>query len=91
MDVFGKDTSSNSFSTILYNNFSAGSELEVSGCIHDNAERISINLQGHIRIKQKHKTEKDVRDVAFHLNPRYFFEIAFNLTSISLLSITIFI
>lgn len=80
MDVFGKDTSSNSFSTILYNNFSAGSELEVSGCILDNAERFSINLQGHIRIKQKHKTEKDIRDIAFHLNPRCIYEITMNLS-----------
>lgn len=70
MDVFGKDTSTNGFSTILYNNFAAGTELEISGCILDNAERISINLQGHIRIKQKHKTEKDIRDIALHFNPR---------------------
>ena len=46
-----------------------GTELEITGCVYDDADQIRFDLQCHPNIKCWHKVEK-LRVIAMHLNPR---------------------
>ncbi|EDW69940.1 tectonin beta-propeller repeat-containing protein [Drosophila virilis] len=55
----------------LYNGMPCGSELEISGCVYDDADQIRFDLQCHSNIKaMPHRVEK-FRVIAMHLNPRF--------------------
>lgn len=48
-----------------------GSELEIVGCVYDDADQIRFDLQCHSSIKaHPHRVEK-YRVIAMHLNPRF--------------------
>lgn len=48
-----------------------GSELEIAGCVYDDADQIRFDLQCHSNIKAlPHRVEK-YRVIAMHLNPRF--------------------
>lgn len=46
-----------------------GTELEISGCVYDDADQIRFDLQCHPNIKTRPKVEK-FRVIAMHINPR---------------------
>lgn len=46
-----------------------GSELEITGCVYDDADQIRFDLQCHPSIKVGVKVEKH-RVIAMHINPR---------------------
>lgn len=46
-----------------------GSELEITGCVYDDADQIRFDLQCHPTIKMGVKVEK-FRVIAMHINPR---------------------
>uniref|UniRef100_A0ABD2WY66 Galectin domain-containing protein n=1 Tax=Trichogramma kaykai TaxID=54128 RepID=A0ABD2WY66_9HYME len=58
------------FESILQNGFSPGCSLHVTVCIHDDADRISLNLVCHSTTVNKYKQIVDTNDVALHFNPR---------------------
>lgn len=57
------------YQTPLSNAMVAGSVLEITGCVFDDADHIRFDLQCHSSLKMKFIIEK-MRHVAFHLNPR---------------------
>uniref|UniRef100_T1GIE5 Galectin domain-containing protein n=1 Tax=Megaselia scalaris TaxID=36166 RepID=T1GIE5_MEGSC len=54
----------------LCNGMPIGTDLDISGCVYDDADQIRFDLQCHHRIKTKPKIEK-YRMIAMHLNPRF--------------------
>lgn len=54
----------------LCNGMPVGTELEISGCVYDDADQIRFDLQCHSSIKARPKIEK-LRMIAMHLNPRF--------------------
>lgn len=51
------------------NRMPPGTELEIRGCVYDDADQIRFDLQCHPNIKVRHKVEK-LRMIAMHINPR---------------------
>jgi len=64
LDVAGKATP---YEAHLHNGFPPGTILTVKGCVHDDCDRFSINLQCS-SISQRHKNSTDI---IFHFNPRF--------------------
>ncbi|XP_011494826.1 PREDICTED: tectonin beta-propeller repeat-containing protein [Ceratosolen solmsi marchali] len=58
------------FESVLQNGFESGSSLNISVCIHDDADRISFNLVCHYTTINKNKQSTESNGVAFHFNPR---------------------
>ncbi|XP_055686263.1 tectonin beta-propeller repeat-containing protein isoform X2 [Lutzomyia longipalpis] len=54
----------------LPNGLTPGTELEISGCVYDDADHIRFDLQCHPTVKVRHKVESQ-RHVLMHLNPRF--------------------
>ncbi|XP_068143293.1 tectonin beta-propeller repeat-containing protein [Drosophila tropicalis] len=55
----------------LYNGMPCGTELEISGCVYDDADQIRFDLQCHSTVRVlPHRVEKH-RVIAMHLNPRF--------------------
>ncbi|XP_049762873.1 tectonin beta-propeller repeat-containing protein [Schistocerca cancellata] len=54
----------------LHNGFCPGSELIVTGCVHDKADRFAVNLQ-YLSLAVRHKADLEAKDIAFHFNPRF--------------------
>lgn len=46
-----------------------GSELEIDGCVYDDADQIRFDLQSYPKIKIHMKIDK-YRMIAMHINPR---------------------
>nr|XP_012138100.1 PREDICTED: tectonin beta-propeller repeat-containing protein isoform X2 [Megachile rotundata] len=67
LDVAGKDLP---FECILQNGFKHGSSLEITVCIHDDADRLSFNLVCYTTTFVKQKSVIESHDVALHFNPR---------------------
>lgn len=67
-DVLGKDMP---LEQILHNSCTPGTIIEVTGCVHDDADRLSINLAAHPVLKIKHKAQTEERFIPLHFNPRY--------------------
>ncbi|KAM7358465.1 tectonin beta-propeller repeat-containing peroxin 23 [Cochliomyia hominivorax] len=67
MDVSTMETP---YYNTLYNGMPRGSELEISGCVYDDADQIRFDLQCHPTIKMGVKVEK-FRVIAMHINPRF--------------------
>ena len=59
------------FESILQNGFPPGSALEISVCVHDDAERLAFNLVCHTTTIPKNKVATDTHDIALHFNPRF--------------------
>lgn len=51
------------------NGLSPGDEIEINGCVYDDADHIRFDLQSHPIYRVRHKVEK-LRQVLLHLNPR---------------------
>ncbi|XP_019761431.1 tectonin beta-propeller repeat-containing protein isoform X1 [Dendroctonus ponderosae] len=49
-----------------------GTILTLTGCIGDEANRLSINLEAPITYKSKHKAFAELENVCLHINPRFF-------------------
>ncbi|PSN51886.1 Tectonin beta-propeller repeat-containing protein [Blattella germanica] len=64
LDVAGKETP---YEAHLHNGFPPGTILTVKGCVNDDCDRFSINLQCP-SISQRHK---NMTDILFHFNPRF--------------------
>ncbi|KDR11313.1 tectonin beta-propeller repeat-containing protein isoform X6 [Zootermopsis nevadensis] len=64
LDVAGKETP---YDAHLHNGFPPGTILTVQGCVTDDCNRFSINLQCP-SISQRHKNETDIM---LHFNPRF--------------------
>lgn len=47
----------------------SGTELDITGCVYDDADQIRFDLQCHPNIKLRVKVEK-FRVIAMHINPR---------------------
>ncbi|XP_037936661.1 tectonin beta-propeller repeat-containing protein-like [Teleopsis dalmanni] len=54
----------------LHNGMPCGTELEIAGCVYDDADQIRFDLQCHPKIKVRHKVDK-YRVIAMHINPRF--------------------
>ncbi|XP_055708110.1 tectonin beta-propeller repeat-containing protein [Phlebotomus papatasi] len=54
----------------LSNGLTPGTELEIFGCVYDDADHIRFDLQCHPTVKVRHKVESQ-RHVLMHLNPRF--------------------
>lgn len=67
-DVLGKETPQE---TILHNGCKPGTIIEITGCVHDDADRLIINLSSHPVLKLRHKTHSEIRFVPLHFNPRH--------------------
>lgn len=66
MDIL---TSEAPYHASLFNGMKAGSLLEITGYVYDDADQIRFDLQCHSTIKMRFICEK-LRHVACHLNPR---------------------
>lgn len=51
----------------VHNGMGAGSEIEVTGCIYDDADYVRFDLQGQPTVKHR----QSQRHVQLHLNPRF--------------------
>ncbi|KAK1121372.1 hypothetical protein K0M31_010666 [Melipona bicolor] len=58
------------FECILQNGFGYGSSLKIVACIHDDADRLSINFVCYSTMFLKQKSVMESHDVALHFNPR---------------------
>lgn len=73
--TMGKSKENRFFFNLNFNNteflisMPLGSELEISGCVYDDADQIRFDLQCHPTIKMGVKVEK-FRVIAMHINPR---------------------
>lgn len=67
LDAVGKDLP---FESILQNGFGPGHSLEISVCVHDDADRLAINFVCHMTTTMRHKGAADTHDMALHFNPR---------------------
>ncbi|KAI9586935.1 tectonin beta-propeller repeat-containing protein [Glossina fuscipes] len=54
----------------LCNGMPSGTELDITGCVYDDADQIRFDLQCHPNIKLRVKVEK-FRVIAMHINPRF--------------------
>lgn len=66
-DVLGKETP---IELVLHNTCMNGTIIEITGCVHDDADRISFNLAAHPVLKLKHKAQREERFIPLHFNPR---------------------
>ncbi|KAK4880363.1 hypothetical protein RN001_008509 [Aquatica leii] len=46
-------------------------EILLTGCIADDADRIGINFDSHSYYKLRHKAHTELQNTAFHFNPRF--------------------
>lgn len=58
------------YESILQNGFGPGSSLEISVCVHDDADRLSFNFVCYSAMNSRHKNACETNDLAFHFNPR---------------------
>lgn len=58
------------YETPLHNGMIPGTELEISGCVYDDANQIRFDLLCHPTIRSKNKLEYN-RHIALHVNPRF--------------------
>lgn len=58
------------YQTRLFNGISVGSELEITGCIFDDADQVRFDLQCHSILRTRFVVEK-MRQIACHINPRF--------------------
>ncbi|XP_017059867.1 tectonin beta-propeller repeat-containing protein [Drosophila ficusphila] len=71
MEKMDVSTCETPYYNTLYNGMPCGTELEISGCVYDDADQIRFDLQSHSTVKvQPHRVEKH-RVIALHLNPRF--------------------
>ncbi|KZC04781.1 Tectonin beta-propeller repeat-containing protein, partial [Dufourea novaeangliae] len=69
LDVAGKELP---FECILQNGFGYGSSLEITVCVHDDADRLSFNFVCYtMTTSMKQKCVMDSHDIALHFNPRF--------------------
>lgn len=66
-DVVGKETPQE---ILLHNGCPPGSVIEITGCIHDDADRVSFNLVAHSVLKIRHKAHTEIKFIPFHFNAR---------------------
>ncbi|XP_014095584.2 tectonin beta-propeller repeat-containing protein [Bactrocera oleae] len=67
---FDVNTMETPYYNTLSNGMPFGTELEISGCVYDDADQIRFDLQCHPNIKTRPKVEK-FRVIAMHINPRF--------------------
>ncbi|XP_012270435.1 tectonin beta-propeller repeat-containing protein [Orussus abietinus] len=67
LDVVGKELP---FECILQNGFGPGSSIQISANVHDDADRLTVNLVCYTTVPQKQKNVTENHDVALHFNPR---------------------
>ncbi|KAF2895160.1 hypothetical protein ILUMI_11013 [Ignelater luminosus] len=68
IDLAGKQVPLN---LLLHAGCIPGSELILTGCIADDADRIAINLDAHSSYKLRHKAHTELQNTNLHFNPRF--------------------
>lgn len=68
MDLSGRESP---ISIPLHGCVSPGTVISLNGCVPDDAERFSINLQAYNTYKLRHKAHAEYENYALHINPRF--------------------
>lgn len=68
VDLAGKSVP---YAIPMLGGFVPGSELILTGCTADDADRMSINLEAHCTYKLRHKAHNELQNINFHFNPRF--------------------
>lgn len=67
IDLIGKEMP---VTVPLYAGCPPGTELTLTGCVSECADRIAINLLAHSTYKARHKAHSEIQNNCLHLNPR---------------------
>lgn len=67
-DLSGKESP---FRVALHVGCIPGTIITLTGCIGDEADRVSVNLEASPTCKLKHKAHTELENICFHINPRF--------------------
>lgn len=67
-DLSGKESP---FKVALHVGCMPGTIITLTGCIGDQADRVSINLEASPTYKLKHKAHTELENICLHINPRF--------------------